>query len=329
MLRILHVTNAYPYPDVPEYGIFIKEQIDSLDRIDAVENDFVFMNGRKDGKKAYLKGVAQVREKARSCDVIHCHHLYSSFTAAAAMTGKPRVVSFLNDWLHEMDGVSSEVARKIGCDIGVRWADRIIFKSPIPEEYRNDSRFIYLPNGTNYQQFTISDKGQARAQLGLKKNAIYLLFVSSKDLNRQQKRYDRFKSVLAQVRSKHPHLEIEELLLVNQPRDRVTKYFNAADVHVLTSDYEGSPNSVKEAVCCGVPVVTTNVGNVGHLLSNDPYSKVAKTFEVEELAALVGQLLNGEINRRAIREIFLSKNFSQESTALRLVEIYKEVIGRS
>jgi len=42
-------------------------------------------------------------------------------------------------------------------------------------------------------------------------------------------------------------------------------YINACDVVLLTSEFESSPMIVKEALCCEVPVVSAEVGDVRHL----------------------------------------------------------------
>ena len=330
MLRVLHVTNAFPYEEVPEYGIFVKEQIDSLSSINSgIQSDTLFINGRKFGRKAYISGVWELRQRARQYDLIHCHHLYSSFVTALALTGKPTVVSFLNDWLHEMDGVRSTFVRKLGCNFGAQWANRIILKSRIPAQFRNDKRFILLPNGVNSTQFKIEPKDDARKILGLRPDAIYVLFVSSKNRDRPQKRYDRFTEVLAEVKKNNPGRDIEELVLVNQDRDKVSSFFNAADLHLMTSDFEGSPNSVKEALCCGISVVSTDVGNVRDMLSGLPNCYVSSTFEAPELAALVQKSIEASVSRENVRDAFLEKDLSQKSVAEKLIRIYTELADKS
>lgn len=327
MTRVLHVTNAFPYPEVPEYGIFVKEQIEAVSRA-GVESDMIFINGRGKGKKAYLEAVPEIRRRARNTDVIHCHHLYSGLATALAMTGKPTVLSFLNDWLHEMDEVRSMNVRRLLCNFGARWASRVIFKSPIPPHFAGDPRFLYLPNGANSAQFHITDKAQARQALGLDPDKKYALFVSSKDRDRPQKRYDRFTATINLLKQTAPDLQLEELVLVNQPRDRVLNFFNAADLHLMTSDYEGSPNSVKEALCCGLAVVTTKVGNVEDLLSGVPGCHVDTSFEPARLAELTRQALAENAPRETIRNGFLAKDFSQEGVTRRLVSLYDELKRR-
>ena len=50
--------------------------------------------------------------------------------------------------------------------------------------------------------------------------------------------------------------------------ESIIKYYNSADVFILTSFDEGSPNAVKEAMACNLPIVSTAVGDVEWLLQD-------------------------------------------------------------
>ena len=118
---------------------------------------------------------------------------------------------------------------------------------------------------------------------------------------------------------------IEELKLINTERSLIPYYFNAASLHLLTSDFEGSPNSVKEAMACNIPVVSTDVGNVKEMLSGVEGSYVASTNNAEELAELVYKALNNKNNINS-REVLIQKKLDIESVAKNIITIYKKTI---
>jgi glycosyltransferase involved in cell wall biosynthesis len=323
-MRVLHVTNAYPYPEVPEYGVFVKEQIDALNR-SGIACDVMFVNGRAEGKGAYFKAVGELRRLAPAYDIIHCHHLFSSFIAALARVRPPVVLSFQNEWPREMP-IGNRQVQVAGCSFGAWYADRVIFKSPIPARFRGQDKFVHLPNGVNYDAFTITSKPAAREQLGLDPQAAYVLFVSSKDQFRPQKRYDRFRETLEIVRARNPGMDLRELVMVNQERSKVGAFFNAADVHLLCSDFEGSPNSVKEALCTGLAVVATPVGNTPEMLASVPGCALSAGFDASELAGLVERALARSVARKTIREAFVAQGLSQEAMTARLGELYSSLV---
>jgi glycosyltransferase involved in cell wall biosynthesis len=59
-------------------------------------------------------------------------------------------------------------------------------------------------------------------------------------------------------------LNIGDNVILRPKTDTPQKILNAFDVFVLTSETEGSPNVVYEALACGVPVVATDVGDLRH-----------------------------------------------------------------
>ena len=115
---------------------------------------------------------------------------------------------------------------------------------------------------------------------------------------------------------------IEELNLINTKRELVPYYFNAASLHLLSSDFEGSPNSVKEAMACNIPVVSTSVGNVSELLESVNGSYVSDSFSSEVLAKLAYKvILNNDISNS--RKQLIKMELDMNSVAEKIHTIYK------
>jgi teichuronic acid biosynthesis glycosyltransferase TuaC len=315
-LKILHITNNYPTERLPIFGIFVKEQIDSLNKLD-FKNEILFINGREKGKFEYLKSILSIKKRLKDekYDLIHCHHTLSAIILI--LSGKfiknKVLVSFQNDPVHELGRYVFNVIKF--------FIDGGIFKNN--SKFITNTNFFYLPNGVNLDFFKPLDMTMSRNRLGLDLNKIYILFVSSNYI-RKQKRYDKFLKTLKILKDKYLYQNIEELKMINVERKYIPDYFNSANLHLLTSDFEGSPNSVKESLACNTPVVSTNVGDVKRLLGNMEASFVSEKNTAEELAYLVDKSLKKEIEEGTSQIIKL--NLDSKSVSIKLKNIYKSLI---
>jgi len=299
-MKILHITNNYPSQKYPIFGIFVKEQIETLTEL-GIENEVFFVNGFENGKIEYIKGALHLRKylKINHFDLIHCHHALSAFMYMLMFEfiKKPCVVSFQNDPINEHGLVLYKFIKKK--------FDAFIFKNNSTLIKELNGRGIYLPNGVNTDFFKPMDKTEAKKMLNLDLSKKYILFVSSFVL-RKQKRIDRFDNTIKILKEEYPEENYEELKLINVERKYMPYYFNAVSLHLMTSDFEGSPNSVKESICCNTPVVSTNVGNVKDMLFGAENCFVSDDFSPRTLAELVQKI----------------------SVAQKLVEIYERVLKK-
>nr|WP_319267523.1 glycosyltransferase family 4 protein [uncultured Draconibacterium sp.] len=315
-MKTLHITNNYPTTNSPIFGIFVKEQIESLSNI-GIENEVFFINGREKGKIEYIKSIFRIRKHLSKnyFDVIHCHHALSAI--CLILSGKVKmnrtVVSFQND-------PSNEQGKLVFNFILERFAAVIIKNN---SNLGLNSKVHYLPNGVNTKIFSPCKRSIACQRLGLDESKIYILFVSSNFI-RKQKRYDIYKKTIQILKNEYQLDNIEELKLINTKRELVPYYFNAASLHLLTSDFEGSPNSVKEALACNTPVVSTNVGNVTDILKNVKGTFISKSNSPKELARLSHLVLSDE-KEHNLNQSIIEKKLDINSKAIELKEIYNSI----
>jgi glycosyltransferase involved in cell wall biosynthesis len=314
-MRVLHITSAYPYSDHGVYGIFVKEQVESLESL-GICNEVCFINARQQGSAQYFKSLPQIRRLSQNCDIVHCHHPYSGMAYLLATGGnRPMVYSHLGD-IEKPPSLINGLFQKISC----ARASAVIFKSN-PNARRYPDHYYYLPNGVNTEMFRPMDKNEAKRQLGLDVHKKYILFVSAVGTANPVKRYDKYRDAMALLKS--PVADVEELVMAGVRRDMTPLYFNACEALLLTSDQEGSPNVVKESLACGVPVVSTDVGNVRLLLKGCRASFVSETGTAENMAALLDQSLR--ITERNERAMIFEKRLDMKSVAQELTRIYQQI----
>jgi len=286
-------------------------------RNQGIENDVFFINSREEGKRAYVKSLFTLRRLLRRnrYDIIHCHHSYSGviFLLAGHYNDSRRILSYQSNPRNEGGLMLFKIL--------YRFFDRIILKDK-PEGTRLH-KIVYLPNGVNTSFFAPMDKNECKERLGLDVNKRYILFMDSYN-RRPCKRIDRYSETLSILQTKFKHDNLEPLVLTNTGRSLIPSYINASDLHLLTSDFEGSPNSVKECLACNVPVVSTPVGNVADMLNGIDGAYVSNSFDPNELAELSDKALrySNFTSRNAISD----KGLDIESVAGKLLSVYQNML---
>ena len=121
--------------------------------------------------------------------------------------------------------------------------------------------------------------------------------------------------------------EIELIELKGYTRNQVTALMYNCPALLMTSKTEGSPQVVKEAMACGCPIVSVDVGDVAERTSGVEGCYVVTSREPKDIAEALQKALafNGRTNgRERIMEIRLSN----EQVAKQLESIYKNVLGK-
>jgi teichuronic acid biosynthesis glycosyltransferase TuaC len=315
-MKVLHITNNFPTIKHPVFGIFVKEQIDSLSK-QGIENEVFFINGRENGKKKYLKAIWSIRKKIKkeNFDIIHCHHIFSAIVLLLTFRfyNCKCILSYQNP-------IEKEGGKFLFKLINF-FFNAVIIKNT--SEF-NNNKIYYLPNGVNLDIFKEYAYEKSIEKLKLNKENKYILFMDSYK-RRKQKRIDRFNEVIKILQKDGNPLNIEPLILTNTERLLIPYYMSISSLHLITSDFEGSPNSVKECLACNVRVVSTPVGNIRDLIGNIDGCGISKSFDAQELADLV--LSKIKTNKIQGLDNIKIKELDIESVAEKLIQIYIKLIN--
>jgi len=113
---------------------------------------------------------------------------------------------------------------------------------------------------------------------------------------------------------------------------QIVPYYQNADLFVTTSVWEGMPNTVLEAMACGLPVIATDVQGSQELVDNGRNGYLVPIMDPEALAKCIVALVDNEYERRRMgkesRKI-AERAFAWERIAESYLNIYKAVLEKT
>ncbi len=183
-----------------------------------------------------------------------------------------------------------------------------------------------------------------RAELGVAKEECLILHLSNV---RRVKRIDLLLAAAARVRPRgafrlvilaggdfSPYLNevkrhgLEDRVVVRERVENVEAYLQAADLGLFTSESESFCLGVLEAMCFGVPSVSTAVGGVPEVIADGVTGRLAPFGDVEALAAAVSGLVNDPGRRRVMGDAArrrAGERFSTEVVVSAYEDLYRRV----
>jgi glycosyltransferase involved in cell wall biosynthesis len=112
-------------------------------------------------------------------------------------------------------------------------------------------------------------------------------------------------------------------------KDDVRPYFAIANLYLMPSHSEGSPNSLLEAMAAGVPCVASSVGGVPEIMTNERTGLLTPPSNPEALAKAIGRLLTDPALAASLADnarIEIAR-FTPEVHHANLVRVYQQVLG--
>jgi glycosyltransferase involved in cell wall biosynthesis len=307
-------------------GSIVLNQGESL-RAQESDIDYFTISGK--GFLSYFKHLFKLKSHLlkNSYHIIHAHYGLCGIIAAIARKRKTKlIISYMGADLLGGRKKNGEMVFSENLLVGVnqyfaKHADYVIVKSKEMFNKVHQINKSVIPNGVDLNKFNNCDKYFALKKVVWDPKFKHILFMSDK--NRKDKNYKLLEAAMKHLKIANLHLHSIE----NVPHDKVQYFFNAADVCILTSYSEGSPNVIKEAMACNCPTVSTDVGDVREVFGNtegyyissfDPADVAEKIQLALEFAQAKGRT-NG-------RERIIELGLDSETIAGKIISVYNAVL---
>lgn len=322
-MRVLIVTNMYPTKDTPYYGIFVSEQERAIKKY-FPNVEFGIYNIRGDvNKSEYVLSLNRVYNEIEKgqYDLVHIHYgLSGLFLLNPFRKCKVPVVITLHGGDIQIEQgkkiqvfLTKRILRHV--DFAITLNDRM---DSITKHYINNTAII--PCSTDTDLF--SPIGERPSSAG--KNKVDIVFPSSH--SRTVKNYPLFCEVVKVMKNKYG-IECIETELDKMSREQVCDLYRRADAMLMTSISEGSPQVVKEAMSCNLPVITTKVGDVDILLDGVAGSGWVYPHDATLLADMLYNSLQGNIKGKTPRERIFELGLDDKDVATKIYAIYKTLLN--
>lgn len=177
-----------------------------------------------------------------------------------------------------------------------------------------------VPCGISLSEDQLQMRKEARKALGWKADEKKVLFAGA--LDNDVKDPELAKQAMKELKNEGVNAELIELKGYN--RQQVNTLMCAVDCLLMTSKTEGSPQVIKEAMACGCPIVSVDVGDVAERTEGVEGCFVVKSREPRDIAEAIEKAIayEGKTNGR---EKILAYGLTNELVAKRIIEIYKQI----
>lgn len=204
-----------------------------------------------------------------------------------------------------------------------------------------------IPNPINTNVYRPLDRQQARRELSLPADKRLILFVSQRTTN-PYKGMQYLIEACRLLHQQYPDMseqtgvvilggqaeEVTSLLpfdayplgYVNSEQ-RIVQVYNAADVFVLPSLSENLPNTIMEAMACGIPSIGFQIGGIPEEIDHLENGYVATYRDAADLARGIHWVLfeadHEAVSKACLRKV--TRNYSQQAVAKKYIDVYENI----
>jgi glycosyltransferase involved in cell wall biosynthesis len=321
-IRVLMITSQWPR-HAGHTSHFIARQAHFLRSAGVDVDIFPFRGGRNPLRYLTAWALLQGRLARGRYDLVHAQFGQSGLLALPKRL--PLVVTFRGDDLLGIigsDGRYTRAGRVLQwlSQLVARQADTAILVSAHMQPYLEPRVPAHVvPSGIDFDHFRCLPQAEARRRVGLPLDKRLVLFVGDTADTRK-----RFPLARQAVEILSRTLPAELIVAWRVAHEDMPAYMNACDALVFTSMLEGSPNAVKEALACNLPVVSVAVADVPLRLRGIEGCEVCADERPEALAAALERVLQRG-RRAASREAV--RTLDERVLTQQVIAIYRSALN--
>lgn len=291
---------------------FIQEQVVAL-RALGCECEYFYVKGK--GIVGYLKTVPKLRKKIREFkpDIIHAHYGLSCLIANLATRRVPVVSTYHGSDINlpKVRPFSKMAMRLSAWNIFVSKRNMALVGAV------DGKKCSLIPCGVELSDDQLQSREEARKALGWNANKKKVLFAGAFD--NSVKDAALAKSTISNLQS-----PIDLIELKGYSREEVNRLMCAANCLLMTSKTEGSPQVIKEAMACGCPIVSVDVGDVKERTEGAEGCYVVPSREPKDIAEALKKAMTFEGKTKG-RERIIADGLSNELVAKKIMNVYRSL----
>jgi glycosyltransferase involved in cell wall biosynthesis len=319
-LRVLTITSEWVNTG---HGVpFIARQVEFLRRAGIDIEVFAFRGAKNPIN--YLKAWRRLRLKLKQerYDLIHAQFGQSGLLALPKRM--PLVVTLRGSDILGANrrglwpAFYGRALRQLSRLVATRSDAVIVVAEHMRDHFSSSAPVYVIPSGLDFDLFTRLPQTEARRRLGLPEGERLVLFACNPA--NEGKRYDLARRAVEMLNERFAATLI---VAWKTPHAEIPVYMSACDVFVFTSSQEGSPNVVKEALACDLPVVSVAVGDVRQRLQGVEGCEVCADDRPETIAAALERALRrgGRIKGREAVQCLDERLLTKK-----VIDIYRSVL---
>ncbi len=317
-------------PDVPNSGRFMYIMAEGLRR-EGVDLELMYLGELRSAKRIHVAR-QEVMHRSKSFDITHSQFGSACAIVSASAKGVKVVSLRGSDWHRYLGWNWNQYIHGTLAFLFTRMAlnfyDGVIvmsrrMASEVHSKLRPNVNLEILPDPIDTTIFVPGNREESRRLLGEgDDDAPWVLFTTLSEKN-PIKRTELARRVVELVSHSIPGIKLK--VATGVEHEKMPIFISACNIALCTSTHEGWPNSIKEALACGLPFVSTDVSDLGDIARWHGCCFVGAA----DARILADAIIQGITNvpESGLREIAQSMNL--ENTSKKLINYYSTLLKNS